>query len=336
MTSSEPAERSGLWPRALRNAGILALLVLAALLLVNSGELASLPQVLASLPLALLASACAHFPQILFTAWAWLVLLPAADRPALSRMLRLRWYREGADALLPAGAVLGQAAITRLMVRDGMPGDLAAGTATLGISLEAMGQMVFTLLGLAFFLTLRGDAEVSGFLTGIVVAVGMVSLLVAAQRPFALGLLRRLMERLAQRWPRLSPGGLDRFQAALQRLHADYRALGVALLLHMGCWVMGAIEMMLLLYLIGHPISFAEAMVIEAFAQVLRNAGFLLPGAAGVQEGAIIAGGLLMGVPLATMATAALIRRSREILLGGAGLLAWRQDEARGQPVPRA
>lgn len=311
--------------RGLRNAALLALLALAALLLLNSGELATLPQVMASLPLAVLVSACAHVPQILFTAWAWLILLPREDRPALSRMLRLRWYREGADALLPAGSVVGQAAITRLMIRDGMPPDLAAGTATIGISLEAMGQMVFTILGLAMFLTLRGDAEVSGFLIGIAVAAGMVALLVAAQRPFALGLLRRLLLRLGR-----EAAWLDRFQAALSRLHTEHRALALALLLHTGCWLMGAIEMLLVLSLIGHPITLAEALVIEAFAQVLRNAGFLLPGAAGVQEGAIIAGGMLLGVPVGPMATAALVRRSREILVGGAGLLAWRRDELRG------
>ena len=311
--------------KGLRNAALLALLALAALLLLNRGELATLPQVLASLPLAVLVSVLAHVPQILFTAWAWLILLPAEARPSLPRMLRLRWYREGADALLPAGSVVGQAAITRLMIRDGMAPDLAAGTATIGISLEVMGQMVFSILGLAMFLTIRGDAEVSGFLIGIAVAAGMVALLVAAQRPFALGLLRRVLLRLTRR----EPLWLDSFQAALLRLHADHRALAVALLLHVGCWMMGAIEMMLVLHLIGHPISFAEALVIEAFAQVLRNAGFLLPGAAGVQEGAIIAGGLLLGLPVAPMATAALVRRTREILVGGAGLIAWRRDELR-------
>lgn len=315
--------------RGLRNAALLALLALAALLLVNSGELATLPQVLASLPLAVLVSVAAHVPQIAFSAWAWLILLPPEDRPSLPRMLLLRWYREGADALLPAGSVVGQVAISRLMVRDGMPGDLAAGTATIGISLEAMGQVVFTILGLAMFLTIRGDAEVSGFVIGIAVGAMLMVLMVAAQRPFALGQLRRLLQRLARRWPRLEPHWLDRFQAALLRLHADHRALAGALMLHVGSWIMGAIEMMLVLHAIGHPISFAEAMVIEAFAQVLRNAGFLLPGAAGVQEGAIIAGGLLMGVPPAPMLTAALVRRTREILVGGAALIAWRQDEAR-------
>jgi len=326
---TRPPDAAG---RGLRNAALLALLALAVLLLVNSGELATLPQVLASLPLAILVSVLAHLPQIIFTAWAWLILLPAEDRPSLRRMLLLRWYREAGDALLPAGSVVGQAAITRLMIRDGMPAGLAAGTATIGISLEAIGQMVFTILGLAMFLTIRGDADVSGFAIGIAVAAGMAGLLIAAQRPTALGLLRRLLQRLARRWPRLEPLWLDRFQAALLRLHADWRALCGALLLHVGCWLMGAVEMMLVLHLLGQPITFAEALVIEAFAQLLRNAGFLLPGAAGVQEGAIIAGGLLLGVPATAMLNAALVRRTREILVGGAGLIAWRRDELRGYP----
>ncbi len=320
------------WRRGLRNAALLAVLVFAALLLINSGELSQLPHVLAILPFALLASTLAHFPQILCTAWAWLVLLPQEDRPPLGRMLLLRWYREGADALLPAGAVVGQAAITRLMIRDGMPGDLAAGTATIGISLEAISQLLFTILGLGMFLAIRGDADATGFLIGIAVA-GLIAVgLILVQRPPALRVLRQLLKRLARRWPRLEPHWLDRYQAALLRLHADRRALALALLLHFGCWMMGAIEMMLVLWLIGHPITFAEALVIEAFAQVLRNAGFLLPGAAGVQEGAIIAGGLLVGVPVSAAINAALVRRTREVLIGGAGLVAWRRDEMRAQP----
>ena len=322
------------WRRGLRNAAVLGLLVLAALLLLNSGELSALSHVLATLPLALVASALAHFPQIAFTAWAWLVLLPPEDRPNLRRMLMLRWYREGGDALLPAGAVMGQAAITRLMIRDGMPADLAAGTATIGISLEAISQTIFTLIGLAMFLTIRRDADVSAFVVGAACAAILAGVLIALQRPPALNLLRRVLQRLARRWPKLEPDWIDRFQAALLRLHADRRALAVAVLLHVGCWICGAVEMMLVLHIIGHPISFAEALVIEAFAQVLRNAGFLLPGSAGVQEGAIIAGGLLVGVPITAAINAALVRRTREILIGGAGLMAWRRDEMRGAAHP--
>ncbi len=225
------------------------------------------------------------------------------------------------------GAVVGQAAVTRLMIRDGMPADLAAGTATLGITLEAVSQMLFTLIGLATFLALGHGTEATGFWIGAGVAACTAFALVALQRPWALGLLRRVLERLARRWPRLQPVWLDRFQQSILRLHEDRKALALSTLSHLGSWMMGAVEMFLLLWITGFPVSFAEALVIESFAQVVRSAGFLLPGAALIQEGAIVAAGALIGVPPGIALNAALIRRTREILVGLAGPVAWRRDE---------
>ncbi len=45
---------------------------------------------------------------------------------------------------------------------------------------------------------------------------------------------------------------------------------------------------MAVLALLGHPVSLADALVVESLAQALRNAGFMPPGALAVQEGAII------------------------------------------------
>ncbi|MDB5415985.1 MAG: hypothetical protein JWR10_4320 [Rubritepida sp.] len=313
--------------RGLRNGVFLAVLVVAGLLIANSSDVGSLTLVLAAFPLALTASLLAHLPQLLLQSLAWLVLLPRALRPSMKRMFLLRWYREAGDALLPAGTVVGQAAVTRLMIRDGMPAELAAGTATLGITLEAVSQTIFTLIGLIVFLAIRQDAEPTGFLVGIGFAAFVAAGLVALQRPPALALLRSLLERLARRWPRLNPSWIDQFQAATLRLHSNRRALAVATLLHAASWCMGAVEMMFLLNLVGYPVTFLEALVIESFAQVVRSAGFLLPGAAGVQEGAILAAGALIGVPPSAALNAALIRRTRELLVGVSGLMAWRRDE---------
>lgn len=284
---------------------------------------------LAAFPLALAASLASHLPQLALTGLGWLALLPRALRPSFPRMFLLRWYREAYDSLVPAGAVVGQAAVTRLMVRGGMPMDLAAGTATIGITLEAVSQTLFTLIGLATFVALGRATEATGFWIGGGVAAFTAVALVALQRPWALGLLRRVLERLARRWPRLQPDWLDRFQASILRLHEDRKALALATLAYLANWMMGSIEMFLLLAIVGFPVSFAEAVVIESFAQVIRSAGFLLPGAALVQEGAIVAACALIGVPPGAALNAALIRRTREILVGLTGLVAWRRDEMR-------
>ncbi|MDB5377725.1 MAG: hypothetical protein JWR00_2171 [Rubritepida sp.] len=317
--------------RGLRNGLVLGGLALVGIVALNARDMAALGTVLAAFPLALAASLASHLPQLIFTGLGWLALLSRAERPSFGRILLLRWYREACDSLVPAGAVVGQAAVTRLMIRDGMPADLAAGTATLGITLEAVSQMLFTLIGLATFMALGHATEATGFWVGAGVAAFTAFALVALQRPWALGLLRRVLERLARRWPRLQPVWLDRFQQSILRLHGNPRALAISTLSHLGSWMMGAVEMFLLLSIAGFPVSFAEALVIESFAQVIRSAGFLLPGAALIQEGAIVAAGALIGVPPGIALNAALIRRTREILVGLSGLVAWRRDEARGR-----
>lgn len=315
--------------RGLRNGLVLGGLALLGILALNARDLGGLGTVLAAFPLALAASLASHLPQLTLTGLAWLALLPASERPSLGRIFMLRWYREACDSLVPAGAVVGQAAVTRLMIRDGMPADLAAGTATIGITLEAVSQTLFTLIGLATFIALGHATDAAGFWLGAGVAAFSAFGLVALQRPWALGLLRRLLVRLARRWPRLQPVWLDRFQASILRLHENRKALALSALAHLGSWMMGGIEMFLLLNIIGFPVSLAEALVIESFAQVIRSAGFLLPGAALIQEGAIVAAGALIGVPPGIALSAALVRRTREILVGLSGLVIWRRDEMR-------
>ena len=118
------------------------------------------------------------------------------------------------------------------------------------------------------------------------------------------------------------------------RLHADRRALAASFLWHGAAWALGAVEVMAVLNLLGHPVSLADALVIESLAQALRNAGFMLPGALAVQEGAIIGAAALVGVPAPAALAAALVRRAREICFALPGLLAWHRSEMRATPEP--
>lgn len=320
------------WGGGIRNGLVLGALALGVLLVLGADELGAMGSVLVGLPVALGVSLGAHLPQIVLTALAWQVLLPRARRLPVRAMLALRWYREAADALLPAGALVGQAAVVRLMRRRGVAGDLATATATVSLSLEAVSQLLFTLAGLGLLLALGNGVDGGGFAAGLGLALVTTLALVGLQYPWPLRLLRAGLARLSRRWPRLDPAFIDRLRQTLGRLHADRRSLALATALHFGAWMMGAVELMLILGLLGHPIGFAEAIVVESLAQILRNAGFLLPGAAGVQEGAILGAAAIFGVPPGTALTAALVRRTREVLVGLPGLAAWRRAEVASAP----
>lgn len=324
-----------------RNGVLFAAALLAAAAALNWAELPGLSAILAGLPVAVAISAAVHLPQIALTAQAWRGLLPAPLRPSLPAMMALRWYRESANALLPAGAIVGQAAAARLLARQGqrgggrVPGDLAGATATVDLTLEAVSQFFFTLAGVALLVLAREDsAGLAPFAwAGLAIAVAGAVAMVLAQRRLPLDLLERLLARLARRFPSLRPGAVREFQAAILALHADGRRLAGAVLWHTASWVLGAVEIWGVLHLLGHPISLADALVVEALAQALRNVGFLLPGAFAVQEGAIIGAAALVGVPPGPAIAAALARRAREVVFSVPGLLAWQRAEARARPA---
>jgi len=319
------------WRRGLWNGAIMAALALAAVLALNHSELPGLGRILAELPYAVAISAGIHLPQIVLTGLAWRVLIPPAFRPSAAAMALLRWYREAAHALLPAGAILGQAAAARLLARRGVPADLAGATATVDITMETVSQLLFTLAGIALLLVHTGAGGLAGFaLGGLGFATLGAGALILFSRRLPLGPIERGLARLARRWPAIRPDSVRGIQAAILSLHAAWPRLLAAATWHTISWILGAVEIAGVLSLLGHPVSFADAVVIEALAQALRNLGILLPGALAVQEGAIIAAGALVGVPPAAALAAALVRRTREVAFSLPGLFAWHRAEVGG------
>lgn len=320
----------------LRNGVLIGALALLAVLALNWAEMPGLGRILAELPLAVAFSAAVHIPQIALTAQAWRGLLPAALRPSLPRMMALRWYRESANALLPAGAIVGQAAAARLLAKQGgVPGQMAGATATVDLTLEAVSQFFFTLAGVLLLLAARDSGGLAPFAwAGLGVAVAGAVAMVMVQRRLPLALMERGLARLARRFPAIRPEAVRDFQGAILALHADAGRLAAAILWHTAAWLLGALEIMLVLGVMGHDVSLADALVIEALAQALRNVGFLLPGALAVQEGAIIAAAALVGVPPGPAIAAALVRRAREVVFSLPGLLAWQRAEMRAMVRP--
>lgn len=324
----DPGGQAQWWRRGLWNGLLMAVLAIAAVLALNYQDLPGLGRILADLPAAVAVSAAIHIPQIVMTGLAWRVLIPPALRPGVAAMAALRWYREAAHALLPAGAILGQAAAARLLTRRGVPADLAGATATVDITMETVSQLLFTLAGIALLFLHAGDGGLAGFaLGGLGFATLGAGALIVFSRRLPLRLIERGLARLSRRWPSIRPEAVHEIQAAILSLHAAWPRLLAAVTWHTISWVLGAVEIAWVLNLLGHPISLADAMVIEALAQALRNLGILLPGALAVQEGAIIAAAALVGVPPGAALAAALVRRTREVAFSLPGLFAWHRAE---------
>jgi len=314
----------------LRNAAFLGALVVFAFLLLDRADLLGGAGVLRDLPVCVTISAVVHMPQLLLTALAWRTLIRQPVAPSLLGMTHLRWVRESAGTLLPGGGVLGQVWAARQLARCGVPSELAGATATVDVTAELAAQLLFTLLGLGLLLGQRnrGGVITGMAVTGCVMVAGAAAGLVAIQRLPRHRRLAGLRRHLARSLPRAWRGGVADIHAAILCLHAERRRLATAVACHSLAWTLGAVEVAGVLYLLGRKLSPAEAIIIESMGQALRNAGFMLPGAAGIQEGAIVAAAALVGVPAGPALTASLVRRAREVLMALPGIVAWQRTES--------
>ena len=107
--------------------------------------------------------------------------------------------------------------------------------------------------------------------------------------------------------------------------------------LHMFIWFVGVLEIWVGLSLIGAPRSLGAAIAIETVGHAVKAAGFLIPGAWGVQEGGYIALCAAFGISSPTAIALAWIceAHSRFRLLCAPGLWVGGEIEPRRKGAPK-
>jgi putative membrane protein len=261
----------------------------------------------------------------------WRELLPRPHKRPLLQMLRLRWIGDAVNTLLPVAQVGGEFVRAKLLCNAGVPGPVASASVVVDLTAAVLTQIGFALLGVALLLHHGGAG---GAALGVAVGIGMFSLLLLgfylAQRAGMFESLARGLERVASSGDWLSlVGSAARLDRAVTRLYRRGRSFWVACAWRFLYWFFGAGEVWLAMYLIGHPVTVLEALVLESLGAAVRAGAFAVPGGLGVQEGGYILFGSMLGVGGETALAASLIKRVRELAVGLPGLLVWQLEEGR-------
>lgn len=145
---------------------------------------------------------------------------------------------------------------------------------------------------------------------------------VAAQRRGLFSRSLKTLNRLGFSWHRgiEAAQGLDETIAAFYATHRSRLALSY--LFHLLGSLVGILEVYMILRLLGLPVSLTTAIVIEAFSAAIKAAGFLIPGAIGVEEGGNVAVFLAVGLTAEMALSFSVVRRLRELIVVVAGLVA--------------
>ena len=316
----------------IRLASLLALagLAFATYLVIRSGW----SEVLSALAVAgpgLIWASLFHFVPMIANARAWQALIPGRGRPRLAFFLWIVWVREAVNGLLPVARIGGEVASARLMIQRGLGTATTVASLVVDTTLGIATQFLVTIAALALLAyNAPGEAIVLRAALGAVLAIPVVGALLLVQRIGFFELLRRARHHLIgdREWS-LIAGGPLRADRAVRLLYRRRSRVLVCCLFQTAGWLAGAGEIYLFLLFLDHPVDIVDAFILEALAQAVSSAAFVVPGALGVQEGGFLLVGGFIGLSPETALALALARRVRDLVIFLPPLLAWQAIEGR-------
>jgi putative membrane protein len=285
---------------------------------------------LASAGIGLLWASLFHVAPMIINAHAWRVLLAGGRRPSLGYLTWVTWLRESINGLLPVARIGGEVVAVRLVLRRGPRVAPVVASIVVDMTMGLASQFAYTMIGLALLIRYTGDFATAGAVAlGLVVGVPVVIAFVLVQRHGLFGLLAKIFHNLfGSRFAPLVGGAaaLDRSVRVVYRRPVRLLLCG---LWQFAAYVIAAGEIWIALYFLGHPVSLADAVLIDALIHAVSSAAFVVPAAVGVQEGGFMVIGGLLGLPPEIALALALARRARDLILFLPGLLAWQVAEGR-------
>ncbi len=272
-----------------------------------------------------------HLLPLVMASYAWILLWPGHKRPSLAAMSYVMWVRVGINNLLPVARIGGEVAAARLLIKQGWRRGPAIASTVVETTVSVVTVFIMIVSGI-MLLTMHdpATATLTRLVAGALFSLPLIALLLAVQRYGLFSFLARLAHRMTgSRWQGLmqDTARLDRAVLCLYRRWGKLLHSTVWMLLS---WYLSAGGIWLALQFLGHPLPFTDCVIIESMIQLVSSAAFIMPAALGVQEGAFLFFGGLLGLPAETALALALIRRCRDLILFVPALVVWGLQEGKG------
>ena len=269
-----------------------------------------------------------HALPLLLDAQAWRLLLGRSA--SLAYLWWVATVREAVSRLLPVASIGGEFVGVRLARWKVDETSLVCASVIVEVLVTLAIQYVFAALGLVLIVAQTGH-------DGLLATVG-AALLLSLPLPVVVFLLLRrgglfhAIERWSARLPMSAHWNVERIggaqlDAAIDALLREPRLLLRAFVWQFAGYLLGASEVYVALWMLGHPVSIGGAIAVEALTQAARHAAFFVPSGLGVQEAVVVLLARMFGVDEQTALSLALVKRMREVLFGCVALASWQAAE---------
>jgi len=288
-----------------------------------------------ALPLVLLPSVGWH----LLRAAGWYVCFPPDQRPSYWRVFRVRLAADGVGFFTIRGVASEP---LRVVLMIGHVSPVVAAAASV---LERTAMGIMSVLGVGVFAAFAVSSDMlpegwQDVFRGIAITAGVVLFftmlfLLRTGRYFG-PIIEMIHARTAWRW---AGGRTVRAISAVEDMflklaRTDARRLRVLVMLSIACYFLMALEVFVVFWAMGQPVSLWIGTIVETFTRSASVAGGAIPGNLGALEASNVA--VVKALGLAGGGTLALFRRFRSLLFATMGLALYPRDAMTSPPAPPA
>ena len=272
-----------------------------------------------------------YAPHYFGAAGSWSLNFPEGRRPAFPKILRAMWVGVAVETLMPLGGLAAEVVKARLLIRAGTRAADAASLAVVDMTVQIVVLIFWALLGFSALISTGPEETLFWPITsGAAFLALAIGVMLYAQYAGLFGKLAQFGGRMlrSERWQGLADDAhhLDR---TIRAIYA--RPLRVAAACAIRCTTRGlmAVEIWVAAWLMDHPISASDAVMFIGISCTLRAAAFVVPGGWGLQEGAYVVLGRMVGLEADIALALSLASRARELMTGIPALAFWQISEGR-------
>jgi uncharacterized membrane protein YbhN (UPF0104 family) len=240
-----------------------------------------------------------------------------ADQPPFVRLLAARCAGQAVNVITALGGVGGEA-IKAWLIRRDIPYDASVPSLILAKTAEVVGQALLLVTGI---LVAWATGAVGWSLLGpmcylLIVEVIAITGFIVAQVAGGVGRVGRLLALMG------AGRGAHRIDGAVRDFYrSHWRALLASIGFHYVSWLVGTLEVLVILRSLHLAAALETAVIIEALGTGVRFATFFVPASLGTLEGAYAAAFTTFGWAASDGLAFSLVRRGRQAVWIGIGLV---------------
>ncbi|MFQ5666232.1 MAG: flippase-like domain-containing protein [Candidatus Binatia bacterium] len=254
----------------------------------------------------------------------WLAAFPS-PRPSIPfvQLLAARMAGDAVNYVTPTATLGGEFVRARFLRGQATNTSLMASVAVAKLS-QTVGQIVFVIVGLVVVLddTPLPAGIRHGLLAGLGLLSALVITLIVVQHRGMFAPMLRVVQRLglSARVPELRRR-LEHLDQEIARFHGDANgAFSLSCAGFFVGWVLGVVEVYLILWFLGLPATVQRALTIEVLSVAIDGMLFFVPGKLGTQEGGKVLIFTMLGLDPAKGLALGILRRIRELAWASIGL----------------